>query len=122
MKSNLCHGFIYETEEELRELVGIDEYLDMEFNKGNGDWEPDWDDDSDSYELPSSLAMDVYCKRKAEGLTQKDLALKLGIGLDTLSKIENGNENLRTKVKMKIDEYLIKNDYSIRQFSITEQP
>lgn len=106
MKSNLCHGFMYETEEELRELVGIDEYLDMEFNKGNGDWEPDWDDDSVAHELPSSLAMDVYCKRKAEGLTQRELSRKLGIGLETLSKIENGHENLRTKVKMKIDEYL----------------
>ncbi|WP_205729341.1 helix-turn-helix domain-containing protein [Exiguobacterium mexicanum] len=106
MKSNLCHGFMYETEGELRALVGIEEYLDMEFNKGNGDWEPDWDDDSDDYELPSSLAMDVYCKRKAEGLTQRALARKLGIGLETLSKIENGHENLRIKVKMKIDEYL----------------
>ncbi|KKC55565.1 transcriptional regulator, y4mF family [Bacillus sp. UMTAT18] len=106
MKSNLCHGFMYETEEELRALVGIEEYLDMEFDKGNGDWEPDWDDDSTAYELSSSLAMDVYCKRKAEGLTQKELARKLGIGLETLSKIENGHQNLRTKVKMKIDEYL----------------
>ncbi|MED3627244.1 helix-turn-helix domain-containing protein [Bacillus subtilis] len=106
MKSNLCHGFMYETEEELRELVGIDEYLDMEFNKGNGDWEPDWDEDSDAYELPSSLAMDVYCKRKAEGLTQRELSRKLGIGLETLSKVENGHENLRTKVKKKINDYL----------------
>lgn len=106
MKSNLCHGFMYETEEELRALVGIEEYLDMEFDKGNGDWEPDWDDDNEAYELPSSLAMDVYCKRKAEGLTQKELAQKLGIGLETLAKIENGHKNLRTKVKMKIDEYL----------------
>ena len=106
MKTNLCHGFMYETEEELREMVGIEEYLDMKFDKGNGDWEPDWDDDSDTYELPSSLAMDVYCKRKAEGLTQKDLARKLGIGLETLSKIENGHENLRTKVKKKIEDYL----------------
>ncbi|WDH82646.1 helix-turn-helix transcriptional regulator [Paenibacillus urinalis] len=110
MKSNLCHGFMYETEEELRALVGIEEYLDMEFNKGNGEWEPDWDDDSDAYELPSSLAMDVYCKRKAEGLTQKELALKLGIGLETLSKIENGHENLRTKVKKKIKDYLNEED------------
>lgn len=50
--------------------------------------------------------MDVYCKRKAEGLKQKDLAKKLGVGLETLSKIENGHENLRSKVKMKIDDYL----------------
>lgn len=106
MKNNLCHGFMYETEEELRALVGIEEYLDMEFDKGNGQWEPDWDDDNDDYELPTSLAMDVFCKRKAEGLTQRELAQKLGIGLETLSKIENGHENLRTKVKMKIDEYL----------------
>ncbi|OUA54986.1 helix-turn-helix domain-containing protein [Bacillus thuringiensis] len=108
MKSNLCHGFMYGTEEEPRALVGIEEYLDMEFNKGNGDWEPDLDDDSDAYELPSSLAMDVYCKRKAEGLTQRELARKPGIGIETLSKIENGHENLRTKVKMKIDDYLNK--------------
>ncbi len=106
MKSNLCHGFMYDTEEELRELVGIEEYLDMEFNKGNGGWEPGWENESDAYELPSSLAMDVYCKRKAEGLTQKELARKLGIGLETLSKIENGHENLRTKVKLKIKVYL----------------
>jgi hypothetical protein len=64
MKSNLCHGFMYEAEEELRELVGIEEYLDMKFNKGNGYWEPDWDDDSDAYDLPSSLAMDVYLSVK----------------------------------------------------------
>jgi ribosome-binding protein aMBF1 (putative translation factor) len=106
MKSNLCHGFMYETEEELRALVGIDEYLDMEFNKGNGDWEPDWDDDSDAYELPSSLAMDVYSKRKAEGLTQRELARKIGIGLETLSKIENGHEKLSYKVRNKIEDYL----------------
>lgn len=106
MKSNLCHGLMYETEEELRALVGIEEYLDMEFNKGNGDGVPDWDEDNDAYQLSSSLAMDVYCKRKAEGLTQRALAWKLGIGLETLRKIENGHEILRTKVKMKIDEYL----------------
>ncbi|MEI5902838.1 helix-turn-helix transcriptional regulator [Bacillus paranthracis] len=99
---------MYEIEEELRALVGIEEYLDMEFNKGNGDWEPDRDDESDAYKLSSSLAMDVFCKRKAEGQTQRELARKLGIGLETLSKIENGHENLRTKVKMKIDEYLNK--------------
>jgi DNA-binding XRE family transcriptional regulator len=106
MKTNLCHGFLYETEEELRELLGIEEYLDMNFNKGNGDWEPDLDEDAEVYGLPSSLAMDVYVKRKAEGLTQRELARKLGIGLETLSKIENGHENLRTNVKLKIDEYL----------------
>lgn len=97
---------MYETEEELRALVGIEEYLDMEFDKGNGDWEQDWDDDNDAYEFPTSLAMEVFCKRKADGLTQKELARKLGVGLETLSKIENGHENLRTKVKMKIEEYL----------------
>lgn len=56
--------------EELRELLGIEEYLDMKFDKGNGDWEPDWDKDSDANDLPSSLAMDVYCKRK-RGLNTK---------------------------------------------------
>jgi DNA-binding XRE family transcriptional regulator len=106
MKSNLCHGFMYETEEELRELVGIDEYLDMEFNKGNGGWEPDWDDDSEVHDLSSSLSMEVYVKRKAEGLTQKELAQKLGIGLETLSKIENGYKNLSKNVKIKIEGYL----------------
>jgi transcriptional regulator with XRE-family HTH domain len=50
--------------------------------------------------------MDVYCKRKAEGLTQRALAKKLGIGRETLSKIENGHKNLRTAVKKKIDDYL----------------
>ncbi|MDR4408958.1 helix-turn-helix transcriptional regulator [Bacillus anthracis] len=50
--------------------------------------------------------MDVYCKRKAEGLTQWELAKKLGISLDTLSKIEKGHEKLRTKVKAIIDDYL----------------
>jgi DNA-binding XRE family transcriptional regulator len=101
---------MYETEEELQELVGIEEYLDMKFNKGNGDWEPDLDDDSDTYELHSSLAMDVYCKRKAEGLTQRELARKLGIGLETLSKIENGHENLSSKVKIKIFDFLNNED------------
>ncbi|MGO0715566.1 helix-turn-helix domain-containing protein [Bacillus subtilis] len=110
MKSNLCHGFMYETEEELRVLVGIEEYLDMEFDKGNGDWEPDWDDDNDAYELPTSLAMDVFCKRKAEGLTQRELARKLGIGLETLSKIEKGHENLSSKVKIKIFNFLNNED------------
>ncbi|KON87950.1 hypothetical protein AF332_14690 [Sporosarcina globispora] len=106
MKTNLCHGFMYETEEELQDLVGIEEYLDMKFNKGNGDWKPDLDDDSDTYEFHSSLAMDVYCKRKAEGQTQRDLAKKLGISLDTLSKIEKGHEKLPNKVKTIIDDYL----------------
>ena len=106
MKTKLCHGFFYETEDELRELLGTDEYLDMEFGKGNGEWEPDLDEESEAYEWSSSLAMDVYCKRKAEALTQRELAQKLGIGLETLSKIENGHENLRTKVKKKIDDYL----------------
>ena len=53
MKTKLCHGFFYETEEELRELLGIDEYLDMKFDKGNGDWEPDWDEEDEAFE-PSS--------------------------------------------------------------------
>lgn len=107
MKTNLCQGFLYDTEEELQQLLGIEEYLNMKFNKGSGDWEPHWEvEDSDVLELPSSLAMDVYVKRKAEGLTQRELARKLGIGLETLSKIENGHEKLRTKVKMKIDDYL----------------
>ncbi|MFD2703590.1 multiprotein-bridging factor 1 family protein [Paenibacillus shunpengii] len=103
MKTNLCNGFLYETEEELQQLLGIDEYLDMKFNKGIGDWEVE---DGDVLELPSSLAMDVYVKRKAEGLTQRELARKLGIGLETLSKIENGHENLRTKVRRKMEHYL----------------
>jgi DNA-binding XRE family transcriptional regulator len=106
MKTNLCHGFFFETEEELQELLGVEEYLDMKFNKGNGDWEPDLDEAPEAFDLTSSLAMDVYVKRKAEGLTQRELAQKLGIGLETLSKIENGHENLRSKVKMKIDDYL----------------
>ncbi|RSC65934.1 XRE family transcriptional regulator [Bacillus sp. (in: firmicutes)] len=50
--------------------------------------------------------MDVYCKRKALGLTQRELAKKLGISLDTLSKIEKGHENLRAKVKAKIERNL----------------
>ncbi|WP_169525637.1 helix-turn-helix domain-containing protein [Pseudalkalibacillus hwajinpoensis] len=107
MKTKLCHGFFYETEEELRELLGIEEYLDMEFDNGNGEWLSDYDEEDDeAFELPSSLARDVYMKRKAEGCTQRELALKLGICLETLSKIENGHENLRTKVKMKIEHYL----------------
>jgi DNA-binding XRE family transcriptional regulator len=106
MKTNLCHGFLYETEEELQKLVGVEEYLDLKFDKGNGNWKPDWEEDTAAHDLHSSLAMDVYCKRKAEGLTQKELARKLGIGLETLSKIENGHENLRTNVKLKIDDYL----------------
>ena len=60
----------------------------------------------EAYGLPSSLAIDVYVKRKAEGLTQRDLAKKLGIGLETLSKIENGHENLRAKVKYKIEKFI----------------
>jgi transcriptional regulator with XRE-family HTH domain len=44
--------------------------------------------------------------RKAEGLTQRELSQKLGISLDTLSKIENGHGNLSYKVKTKIKEYL----------------
>ena len=104
MKTNLCNGFLYETEEELRELVGIEEYLDMDFEKGNGDWEPGWDDASNVKEPTSLLAVDLYCKRKAEGLTQKELAWKLGIGVETLSKIENGHQNLRTNVK--VENYL----------------
>lgn len=55
MKTNLCNGFLYETEEELRDLVGIEEYLDMEFDKGNGDWEPGWDDASNPNANAGSL-------------------------------------------------------------------
>ena len=106
MKTNLCNGFLYETEEELQELVGIEEYLDKKFDKGNGDWEPAWDNASNDHESSSLLAQDLYCKRKAEGLTQRELARKLGIGIETLSEIENGHQNLRTKIKVKIDEYL----------------
>lgn len=106
MKTNLCNGFLYETEEELRELVGIEEYLDMEFDKENGDWEPDGDDVSNVNESTSWLATELFCKRKAEGLTQKELARKLGIGVETLSKVENGHKNLRTKTKEKVEEYL----------------
>ncbi|MCM3068568.1 helix-turn-helix domain-containing protein [Priestia flexa] len=107
MKTNLCNGFLYETEEELQQLLGINEYHDLKFNKGNGDWEPHWEvEDSDVLELPSSLAMDVFVKRKAEGLTQVELARKLDIGLETLLKIENGHENLRSKVRTIIDDYL----------------
>jgi DNA-binding XRE family transcriptional regulator len=107
MKTNLCCGFLYETEEELQKLVGIDKYLDMKYDKGNGNWEPNWEvEDTDAFELPSSLAIDVYAKRKAEGLTQRELAKILGISLDTLSKIEKGHENLQTKIKTIIEDYL----------------
>jgi len=106
MKSNVCHGFLYETEEELQALMGIDEYLDIKFDKGNGDWEQQWGNTTTPYDFQSSLAMNVYLKRKAEGLTQRELARKLGIGQETLSKIENGHDNLQAKVKMKIDDYL----------------
>jgi ribosome-binding protein aMBF1 (putative translation factor) len=102
IKTNLCHGFLYETAKELREPLGIEEYPDMKFNKGIGDWEPDWEEgDDNAFDLSSSLAMDVYVKRKAEGLTQRELARKLGISLDTLSKIEKCHVNLQSKVKMK---------------------
>lgn len=97
---------MYDTEEELRELLGTEEYLDLTFNNGNSDWELDWDEDNKPQELVVSLAMEVYVKRKAEELTQKELARKLGIGLETLSKIEKGHEKLRDKVRKKIKDYL----------------
>lgn len=108
MKNYYCHGFYYDTEEELKQLLDVEEYLDLEFNKGNGGWvdESHWDEKKEEIDLSSSLAMDVYVKRKAEGLTQRELATKLGISLDTIVKIENGHENLRTKVKAKIEEYI----------------
>ncbi|TDL67632.1 XRE family transcriptional regulator [Rhodococcus qingshengii] len=35
------------------------------------------------------------CQRKAEGLTQRELAKKLGISLDTLTKIKKGHKKGR---------------------------
>lgn len=101
---------MYDTEEELKELLGTEEYLDLIFKNGNSGWELDWDEDNESQELVVSLAMEVYVKRKAEGLTQRELARKLGIGLETLSKIEKGHENLSSKVKIKIFDFLNNED------------
>lgn len=50
--------------------------------------------------------MEVCFKQKVEGLTQRELARKLGIGLEALAKIENDHKNLLTIVKKKIEVYL----------------
>jgi DNA-binding XRE family transcriptional regulator len=110
MKNNLCCGFFYETEEELKNLLGIDEYQDMFFGKGPG-WISEDLESSETGLLIDSLAMDVFVKRKAEGLSQRELAKRLGIGVETLSRIENGHDNLSRKVKSKIYEYLNDGDY-----------
>lgn len=108
MKDNYCHGFWYDNEEDLKKMLNVEEYLDMEFDKGNGGWisEYTWSNDKNHLDFTCSLGMDVYDMRKEEGLTQRELAQKLGIGLATLSKVENGHENLRTKVRQKLEEYL----------------
>jgi DNA-binding XRE family transcriptional regulator len=108
MKDRYCHGFWYDNEEDLKKLLDVEEYLDLKFDKGNRGWvsEHTWSDEENTLDFTSSLGMDVYEMRKEEGLTQRELAHKLGIGLETLSKIENGHENLRTKVRQKIEEYL----------------
>jgi DNA-binding XRE family transcriptional regulator len=108
MKDKYCHGFWYDNEEDLKKMLNVEEYLYMEFDKGNGGWisEYTWSDVDNHLDLTSSLGMDVYEMRKEEGLTQRDLAQKLGVGLETLSRIENGHENLRTKVRQKIEAYL----------------
>ncbi|MED4351734.1 helix-turn-helix transcriptional regulator [Schinkia azotoformans] len=82
------------------------EYLNTLIEDGNTEWisETTWSSDTDFFN--SSLGMDVYTKRKAEGLTQRELAQILGIAMNTLSKIESGHENISQKIKLKLEEYL----------------
>lgn len=55
--------------------------------------------------------MDITSKLKAyreiEGLTQKELADKIGVGKGTISKIENGH-SISTKVEEQVEEFFIK--------------
>lgn len=54
--------------------MDIKKYLKMEFDKGNDDWKLGLGNASIDHESSSWLAMNLYCKQKAEGLRQKELA------------------------------------------------
>lgn len=103
------HGFFYETEEELRSQLSIDEYLDYKFEKCNQEWEQEtwWNvsEDEDENEDDFNFSWNTYMMRQVECLTQKEFAQVLGISVRTLSRIEKGHGNISKKVKMKIKNY-----------------
>lgn len=107
MKKNYYRGFFYETEDELREKLPYDEYHDFVFEKREEELRRDeliWVEDV--YDDYSTLSMDMYVMRSAEGLTQKEFAEKLGISVSTLSKVEIGLGNISKNVKNKIQIYI----------------
>ncbi|MDQ1147039.1 DNA-binding XRE family transcriptional regulator [Bacillus sp. SORGH_AS 510] len=112
MKDKFCSGFCYDSEEELKQLLGIEEYLDMIYQKPDSRWiHEDTLSDDRIEPFAFTMGMSLFIKRKGEGLTQTELSKKLGVAVDTVSKIENGHEHLSKKVKAKIDDYLKEDDY-----------
>lgn len=107
MKKNYYRGFFYETEDELKGKLTDDEYFDFIYEERNKELEikaflMGADDPYNDY---SSLSLDTYAMRQAEGLTQMEFAGKLGISVSTLSKIENGQGNVSRNVKIKTQNY-----------------
>lgn len=110
MRDNYYAGFWYDNEVELKELLGLEAYLDMKYDKDSESWEAEdakWpENDQKVYEKEKfNQGRYIYCFRKARALTQKQFARELGIGIETLSKIENNYPNLRKSIKLKINKY-----------------
>lgn len=111
MGQNECCGFFYDTEEELKEFLGIDKYLNLKFGKHVcQSFDVTEEDDNTSlskeWKLPDTLGMEICDVRQYQDLTQEELARKIGIGVTTLSKVENGNLNISKKVRSKLEEYI----------------
>lgn len=111
-------GFFYENEDDLRGQLSVDEFLDFLYEKRNKEYLSeaflDLDvDDNDTYTSlltescndDATLAMDTYHLRLAEGMTQKEFAEVIGVGVSTISKIENEKGNISEQVKLKIQNY-----------------
>lgn len=124
MKDNYRAGFWYNNEEELEELMGIEAFLNMKHGKNEVLWEAEdnkWpEDDQQVYEPePFNPGLYIYCFRKGRSLTQKQFAKELGIGVETLSKVENNHPTLRKSIKLKINEYFEKEDNNVIYEDVT---
>ncbi|WP_394173986.1 helix-turn-helix domain-containing protein [Guptibacillus hwajinpoensis] len=121
MRNNSYGGFMYEDEEELKGLirVDIDEFLDLTYGKdSNSDkqwnfgcenlkWQDEDKNDYSPFEFYDTLSDHLYSHRTDyRGITQKEFAKELGVSVATLSKVENGNINVRRKTLAILKAYL----------------
>lgn len=85
MGEKYCYGLYYNTEEELMQFLGIEEYLNWMHGKHFCvSFDVEEEDENalltDGWKLPDTLDMEIFDVRKYQDLTQVEMARKLESG------------------------------------------